>query len=73
VTKALDRRRAELVGVLEQLEPGTYRAILTITRVRRRRGRELAELVQQVAADLKIRRPRLGAGRAQRALPRGEP
>lgn len=56
---ALERRQAELVGVLEQLPPGNYRAILTVTQITRRRGREHAELVLERAADVRVRRPRL--------------
>lgn len=59
MSKALERRRAELVGgVLEQLPPGNYRAILTVTKITRRRGREQAELVLERAADVRVRRPR---------------
>lgn len=60
MTRALVRQRprgGELLEQLEQLPAGNYRVLMTVTKIRRRRGIEVAAtpVVQQVV-DLKLRR-----------------
>jgi hypothetical protein len=51
----------ELLPYFADLEGGTYRAVLSVTRVRRKKGQEIVDFIFTAAKDVKIRRPRQAA------------
>jgi hypothetical protein len=64
----------EILELLCRLPPGRYRAILSLCKFKQPRGVERIDGLVQHALDVRVVRPRrLGAARARRALPPGEP
>ncbi len=69
LSPATNRALLEATEWLELLAPGRYRLLLTVAKLRQRRGREALDGLATHAVDVTIRKPRLAAARAPRALP----